>query len=164
MQTLTEELLATYREVMGKLMSLPEHIAIVQYNLGEKRRAIAEKKEEVNLREAQMSLTVDGKNAEERKAKLAVSMRSDPTVQKLQLAINGMQVEADNLSIEAEMLIKEFGAASSQAKLHAALLQYLGESNAPSTPVDSLGDIIYPDVKQRNVQYLSAQDIADLGL
>lgn len=158
-----DQLIATYSQLMTELANLPAEIAKAQEDLTVIKRQAAQTKETMAQTEAATALTIEGKNAEERKAKLTQALAATPVYVRLSNALRAETEEADTLANEVAALERQYGAVCYQARLHAALLQYLGNAGAPVGKVDSLGDVMFA-TKANGNSYVTAADAADLGL
>lgn len=160
-----EQILGQYKALMVSLSNLPAEVAAAQGDLADIKRNAADTKRLLEQHEQAASLRIEGKNAEERKAKLALALASDSTFQRLTAAQRKEQQDIDAITIEAEMLTRQYGAVCFQAQLLAGLMQYLGNAKAPVEvlPTDSLGDVVFAPRTNGN-SYVTADDAAAIGL
>lgn len=134
-------LLATYNDLMSSLAALPEEIALAQGDLTEVKRQIGDSKTLLDSIEASLSLTIEGKNAEERKARLMQALETHQNYQRIKAALRKESAQADGLANDVDSLTRQYGAVSFQARLHAALLTYLGNA---SVHIAALGnDVLF---------------------
>ena len=130
-----DELIATYTSLMTSLATLPEEIAAAQSDLTKSKFSLSQCETEMDRLEAELSLTVEGKNAEERKARLALALKAHTFHAKLAAEALGWRKDIAMLTNDVDNLTRQFAAVGYQAKLHAALLGYLAAA-APGAPVD----------------------------
>ena len=71
------EIIAAYADIMERLSVLPDQIAAVQTDLNAAKMQLSASEKTLEDIEAQTALNVEGKNAEERKAKLAATLKTD---------------------------------------------------------------------------------------
>ena len=131
-----DELIATYAQLMTSLETLPEEIAAVQSDLTKSKFSLAQCETEMDRLEAEQSLTVEGKNAEERKAKLALALKAHTFHAKLAAEAMGWRKDIARLTNDVDNLTRQFTAVGFQARLHASLLAYLAAAAAPGQPID----------------------------
>ena len=166
-----EQILEQYKALMVSLSNLPAEIQAAQGDLADVKRQAADTKRLLEQHEQAASLRIEGKNADERKAKLALALASDNTFQLLTNAQRKEQADIDALTIEVESLTRQYGAVCFQAQLHAGLMQYLSNAKAPVAvlPTDTLGDVMFqptqyaPRTTNGN-SYVTADDAAIIGL
>ena len=130
-----EQLIETYTSLMTSLATLPEEIAAAQSDLTKSKFSLAQCETEMDRLEAEQSLTVEGKNAEERKAKLALALKAHTFHAKLAAEALGWRKDIARLTNDVDNLTRQFTAVGFQARLHASLLAYLAAA-APGQPVD----------------------------
>lgn len=158
-----DQLIATYSQLMTELANLPAEVAKAQEGLTEAKRTQADTDKMLKQIEAAIALSIDGKNAEERKAKLTQALADDGRCQMVAASLRNVTTTVETLANEVAALERQYGAVCYQARLHAALLQYLGNAGAPVGKVDSLGDVMFA-TKTNGNSYVTAADAADLGL
>lgn len=160
-----EQILQQYTALMAALTNLPAEIAAAQGDLAEAKRTTADTKRLIEQHEQETALRIEGKNAEERKAKLALALANDAAYQRLTAAQRKEQQDIDALTIEVESLTRQYGAVCFQAQLHAGLMQYLSNARTPVTVLetDSLGDVVFAP-RANNNTYVMADDAAAIGL
>ena len=130
-----EQLIATYADLMTSLGDLPQEIAAAQSDLTKSKFSLAQCETEMDRLEAEQSLTVEGKNAEERKAKLALALKAHAFHAKLAAEALGWRKDIAVLTNDVDNLTRQFTAVGFQARLHASLLAYLAAA-APGQPID----------------------------
>lgn len=160
-----EQLINTYTQLMTELDNLPQEIAAAQNDLLAVKRQVSDSKTLLDSLEASLSLTIEGKNAEERKARLTQALSTHQNYQRIRATLRKESEEADNLTNTVDALTRQYGAVSFQARLHAALLTYLGSAGAP-VRLDSLGDVVFPPARtpHYNNHHVTADDAAQIGL
>jgi hypothetical protein len=129
-----QQLIDTYTDLMTSLATLPEEIAAAQSDLTKSKFSLSQCETEMDRIEAEQSLTVEGKNAEERKARLALALKANAFYAKLDAEALGWRKDMAVLTNDVDNLTRQFAAVGYQAKLHAALLGYLAAAGA--VPVD----------------------------
>lgn len=165
-----EQILEQYKALMVSLANLPAEIQAAQGDLADVRRQAADTKRLLDQHEQAASLRIEGKNADERKAKLALALANDNAFQRLTAAQRKEQTDIDALTIEVESLTRQYGAVCFQAQLHAGLMQYLSNAKAPVAllPTDSLGDVVFQPTqytaRTNGNSYVTADDAASIGL
>ena len=161
-----DQLLATYTDLMASLENIPQELAAAQNDLTAVKRQVSESKTLMDSIEASLSLTIEGKNAEERKAKLMQALTTHQNYQRLRGALRKESEAADGLSNDVDNLTRQYGAVCFQARLHSALLTYLGSAGAP-VPVKDLGDVVFASTEYGNNGFNGTAIVADaeaLGL
>ncbi len=155
------QVIATYRSLMTSLATLPHEIAAAQADLTVAKFDLATADKLLAEIEAAQTLNVEGKNAEERKARLAheLSLRSDyrATTSKraeAQRTVNMLTNDVDNLT-------RQFAAVGYQTKLHAALMGFLADA-MPGQMVDI--DFGMANTHTDNGAGITADDAASIGL
>ena len=157
------QILATYADLMTRLDTLPKEIAAVQTDLNAAKMQLATSEKTLADIEAQTALNVEGKNAEERKARLVQTLKLDAVYVRWSKAADLERQGVAKLTTELDLLVRQFGAVGYAAKLHAELMHFLGSSGAIST----VGDINFNMGTKANgngAGYMTATDAADLGL
>lgn len=130
-----EQLIETYTSLMTSLDTLPAEIAAVQSDLTKSKFSLSQCETEMDRLEAELSLTIEGKNAEERKARLSLALKGHAFYAKIAAEALGWRKDIAVLTNDVDNLTRQFAAVGYQAKLHAALLGYLAAA-APGAPVD----------------------------
>lgn len=157
------QILATYADLMTRLDTLPKEIADVQTDLNAAKMQLAASEKTLADIEAQTALNVEGKNAEERKAKLAQALKADAVYVRWAKAADLERQDVAKLTTELDLFIRQFGAVGYAAKLHAELMGFLAASGA----ISSVGNINFNMGTKANgngAGYMTAADAADLGL
>ena len=130
-----QQLIDTYTSLMTSLETLPEEITAAQSDLTKSKFSLGQCETEMDRLEAELSLTVEGKNAEERKARLALALKGHAFHAKIAAEALGWRKDIAVLTNDVDNLTRQFAAVGYQARLHAALLGYLAAA-APGAPVD----------------------------
>ena len=130
-----DELIATYAQLMTSLATLPEEIAAAQSDLTSAKIALGAAERELERIEAEILLTVEGKNAEERKARFQLTCTENIFHRAQNAEARAGRDAIARLTNDVDNLTRQFAAVGYQAKLHAALLGYLAAA-APGAPVD----------------------------
>ncbi len=161
------QILATYTDLMTKLNTLPDEIAAAQTDLNAAKMQLGTSEKTLADIEAQTALGVEGKNAEERKARLTQTLKADAVYVRWAKAADLERADVAKLTVEADMLLRQFAAVGYAAKLHAGLMAYLAAAGA----VSNVGDINFNMGKPQTQangngagQHMTAADAADLGL
>ena len=154
-----DQLLATYRDLMTSLETIPHELAAAQDDLTAVKRQMSESKILLDVIEASLSLTIEGKNAEERKAKLSVALDTHQNYQRLRATLRKESEAADGLTNDVDNLTRQYGAVCYQARLHSALLTYLGSAGAP-VPVKDFGDVVFASTEHGNNGFNGTADVA----
>jgi hypothetical protein len=166
-----EQILQQYKALMVSLSNLPNDIHAAQSDLNKAKRTAADTKRLLDETETMTVAGAEGSNAEKRKADVAVKLANNQAYQRLMTAYLKEQAEVETLTNEVDMLIRQYGAVSFQARLHAALMTYLGNAGAPVTvlPTDSLDDVVFQSTNNaprtaNGNSYVTAEDAAQIGL
>jgi hypothetical protein len=156
------EIIAAYADIMERLSVLPDQIAAVQTDLNAAKMQLSASEKTLEDIEAQTALNVEGKNAEERKARLAATLKTDAVYVRWAKAAAVERQDVARLTNDVAMLTNHFAAAGYQARLHSGLMNFLAASGAV-TPV---GDMqFYPRTNGTNgAGHMTAADAVDLGL
>lgn len=157
------QIIQTYTDLMTKLNTLPAEIAAVQTDLNAAKMQLAASEKTLADIEAQTALNVEGKNAEERKAKLASTLKLDAVYVRWAKAADLERQDVAKLTNEAAMLTNQFAAVGYASRLHAGLMGFLAASGAIST----VGDLSFNmgmKVNGNGAAHVTAADAADLGL
>ena len=161
-----EQLINTYTQLMTDLDNLPHEIAAAQNDLTAVKRQVNDSKTLLDNIEASLSLTIEGKNAEERKAKLVQALTTHQNYQRIKATLRKESEEADMLANSVDTLTRQYGAVCYQARLHAALCSFLGSAGAPVN-LHSLSDVVFPpasSTRHNNNHLVTADDAAQIGL
>jgi hypothetical protein len=129
-----DQVLRTYHELMQSLAELPADIAALQEALTAVRLQLGISEKMLKDIEADLRLTVEGKNAEERAARLAQTLQQHAVYQRWSAAADTERREAIRLQDKLDNLTRQYGAVCYQARLHAGLMTYLGSAGAPVAP------------------------------
>ncbi len=158
------EIIQTYADIMERLAVLPDQIATVQTDLNAAKMQLSASEKTLEDIEAQTALNVEGKNAEERKAKLAATLKTDAVYVRWAKAAAVERQDVARLSNDVAALTNRFAAAGYQARLHAGLMNFLAASGA----VTPAGDMqFYQRINGATANgagHMTAADAADLGL
>jgi predicted nucleic acid-binding Zn-ribbon protein len=157
-----QQLIDTYTSLMADLMTLPEEVAAAQSDLTKSKFSLDQCVKEMDRLEAETSLTVEGKNAEERKARLALALTGSVIYSKLAAEATGWRKDIAKLTNDVDNLTRQFTAVGYAAKLHASLLAYLAGPGAQQ-PV---GDVSFGMGGKTHLSNgaVTAADAADIGL
>ena len=157
-----QQLIDTYTDLMTSLATLPEEIAAAQSDLTKSKFSLSQCETEMDRIEAEQSLTVEGKNAEERKARLALALTGSVIYSKLAAEATGWRKDIAKLTNDVDNLTRQFTAVGYAAKLHASLLAYLAGPGAQQ-PV---GDVSFGMGAKTTTSNgaVTAADAADIGL
>jgi hypothetical protein len=162
-----EQIFEQYKALMASLSNLPAEIAAAEGDKAVLKRQSADTKRLVEQHEQAIALNIEGKNAEERKARLALALAQDAAYQRLIKAQRQEAEELDTLQVEVDMLTRQYGAVCFEAQLLSGLMQYLSNAKAPVTvtTTDSLGDVVfqptsYATRSDNNTTYVTSADAA----
>jgi hypothetical protein len=123
-----QEVIATYRDLMGDLAALPAQIATAKEAILPVRMRLAESKGAMDAIED--AYTPEGKNDSERKADRARFVAQHAAYQRFAAAAKKETADLAQLEINAEALEKQFIAVGFAARLHAGLMAYLAAAGA----------------------------------
>jgi hypothetical protein len=158
------QLIATYTDIMGRLVDLPAAIEQAQVELTATRLDLD--RDEKAVKDIADSLPPRGANDSERKANKLTDLAGHAPYQRFSQSANANRRSVAVQADQVDSLIRQFTAAGYQAKLHAALLAYLAAAGAIAPD----GDINFnmgakPHVNGNGAgQHMTAADAADLGL
>ncbi len=159
------QLIATYNDLMASLATLPDEIVAVQNELTEAKSRLALHEQAMKEISADMALTIEGKNAEERAAKLTQTLKLHGVYQKRAELASVERISVATLTNDVDNLIRQFTAAGYQAKLHSAMVAYFAAAGAVA-PQDvqfySGGKSITTNGKANG--NVTAEDAAAIGL
>jgi hypothetical protein len=163
-----EQLIQQYRTIMSDLMNLPGEIADVQTDLNAAKAQLSVTVQTLASIESDASLTVEGKNAEERKARLSQTLRTDSVYVRWSKAADVERAELARLTTEYDRLLSEFRAVGYAAKLTASLMELVADAgiSAPADVnfgMDSAGKSA-AQIQRVNGGSATIADAADLGL
>ena len=160
------QLITTYNDLMTSLGTLPDEIAAAQNDLTEYKTRLAKSEQTMKDISAATSLTIEGKNAEERAAKLAIALKADLTYMGSYAGAEAWRKEIANLTNEVDNLTRQFTAVGYQAKLHSTMMAYFAAAGAVA-PQDvqfySKGDAKHTTNGKVNGN-VTADDAAAIGL
>ena len=169
-----QQLIDRYIDTMASLDNLPGEIAAVQTDLNAAKMQLATSERTLADIEAQTALNVEGKNAEERKARLGLTLKTDAVYVRWDKAAAVERADVARLTAEYDRLSREFAAVGYAARLTAAAMEMLaamgpnkagdidfrmdtaGKSAAQVARVNGHGN--------GSTGHMTAQDAADAGL
>ena len=169
-----QHLIDTYTNIMADLGNLPGEIAAAQTDLNAAKLQLATSDKTLADIEAQTALNVEGKNAEERKAKLVQALKADPVYVRWSKAADVERADVAKLSNDVDMLTRQFAAVGYAARLTAATMEMLAAMGP-----NKAGDIeFHMDASGKSAAQvarvngttngsngtITAQDAADIGL
>ena len=131
-----QNIIAIYQDLMGKLEALPTEIAAAQTDLNAVKTQLAASEKAMADIEKDVAQDIEGKNADERKAKLAAALKTHIAYQRWTKVADKERADAAALSIDYDLFTRQFAAAGFQARLHAGLMNYLAAAAAPGTDID----------------------------
>ena len=161
------QILATYADLMTRLDTLPKEIAAVQTDLNAAKMQLATSEKTLADIEAQTALNVEGKNAEERKARLTQALKADAVYIRWDKAAAVERADIAKLTTEYDRLTREFAAVGYAARLTASMAEMLA-AMGPNTAqdvqfnMDAAGKSAA--VLNASNGHVTAQDAADIGL
>ena len=120
-----QQLIDRYIDIMASLDNLPGEIAAVQTDLNAAKMQLGTSERTLADIEAQTALNVEGKNAEERKAKLSQVLKADPVYVRWSKAADVERADVAKLTAEYDRLSREFAAVGYAARLIAAAMEML---------------------------------------
>ncbi len=164
-----QDLINSYASIMGNLVNLPGEIAAVQTDLNAAKLQLATSERTLADIEAQTSLNVEGKNAEERKARLGLALKADAVYVRWSKAADVERADIARLSAEYDRLTREFAAMGYAARLTASAMEMLaamGPAKAQdiSFNMDGAGKSATQLGRVNGSGTMTAQDAAELGL
>ena len=128
--SMIDQLIATYNDLMTSLGTLPDDIAAAQNDLTEAKSRLAVQEQAMKDISAEVASTIEGKNADERAAKLAQVLKGHGVYQNRAGMATVARVEVANLTNEVDNLTRQFTAVGYQAKLHSAMVAYFAAAGA----------------------------------
>ena len=166
-----QQLINQYTDIMASLANLPGEIAAVQTDLNAAKTQLATSERTLADIEAQTALNVEGKNAEERKARLSQALKADAVYIRWDKAAAVERADIAKLTTEYDRLTREFAAVGYAARLTAAAMEMLA-AMGPNTAqdisfnMDGAGKSAAQIDRINNGSngYVTAQDAADIGL
>ena len=162
-----QQLISQYTDIMASLANLPGEIAAVQTDLNAAKAQLATSDRTLADIEAQTALNVEGKNAEERKARLSQALKADAVYIRWDKAAAVERADIAKLTTEYDRLTREFAAVGYAARLTAAAMEMLA-AMGPNTAqdvqfnMDAAGKSAA--VLNASNGHVTAQDAADIGL
>ena len=169
-----QQLVSQYADIMASLATLPGEIAAVQTDLNAAKAQLATSDRTLADIEAQTALNVEGKNAEERKARLSQALKADAVYIRWDKAAAVERADVARLTTELDRLSREFAAVGYAARLTAAAMEMLaamGPNNAGDVQfsMDAAGKSAAQIGRVNGVSisgngHVTAQDAADIGL
>jgi len=166
-----QQLINQYIDIMASLANLPGEIAAVQTDLNAAKTQLAISDRTLADIEAQTALNVEGKNAEERKARLTQALKADAVYVRWSKAADVERADVAKLTNEVDMLTRQFAAVGYAARLTAATMEMLaamGPNKAGDIEfhMDAAGKSAAQVARITNGSngHMTAQDAADAGL
>ena len=165
-----QQLISQYTAIMANLFNLPGEIAAAQTNLNAAKTQLATSERTLADIEAQTALNVEGKNAEERKARLTQALKADAVYVRWAKAADVERADIAKLTTEYDCLTRKFAAVGYAARLTAAAMEMLAAMGP-----NKAGDIeFHMDASGKSAAQvaringsngtITAQDAADIGL
>ena len=166
-----QQLIDTYTNIMADLGNLPAEIAAAQTDLNAAKLQLATSDKTLADIEAQTALNVEGKNAEERKARLSQALKTDAVYVRWSKAADVERADVAKLTNDVDMLTRQFAAVGYAARLTAATMEMLAAMGP-----NKAGDIeFHMDAAGRSAAtingvsvsgngHMTAQDAAEAGL
>ena len=148
-------------KLMTSLSNLPGEIASAQGELTEAKEDAALSKRNMEDVESNTRLNIDGKNAEERAAKLVQALGVNPVYRTYQQQYTERTRYVARLTNDVDNLTRQFTAVGFMARLHAGLMAYLAASGAVMPEV-SFGMGV--PVLDNGNGYATKEDAEALGL
>jgi len=166
-----QELVSQYADIMASLANLPGEIAAVQTDLNAAKAQLATSDRTLADIEAQTALNVEGKNAEERKARLSQALKADAVYIRWDKAAAVERADIAKLTTEYDRLTREFAAVGYAARLTASMAEMLaamGPNKAQDVQfnMDAAGKsaATINGVSVSGNGHMTAQDAAEAGL
>jgi len=162
-----QQLINQYTDIMASLANLPGEIAAVQTDLNAAKLQLATSDRTLADIEAQTALNVEGKNAEERKARLTQALKADAVYVRWSKAADTERADVAKLTTEYDRLTREFAAVGYAARLTASMAEMLaamGPSKAQDVQFNMDASGKSAAVLTGSNGHMTAQDAADLGL
>ena len=126
-----QQMINTYTDLMTALDELPDSISLAQEQITVLKLSAAEHERRLAQREAILIQQAEGKKAELRKAALEQLKTGDAIYRNELRYLLANQEELAQEQDALDKLTRQYGAVCYQARLHAALLTYLGSAGAP---------------------------------
>ena len=165
-----QQLINQYTDIMASLANLPGEIAAVQTDLNAAKAQLATSDRTLADIEAQTALNVEGKNAEERKARLSQALKTDAVYVRWSKAADVERADVAKLTNDVDMLTRQFAAVGYAARLTAATMEMLaamGPNKAQDVQfnMDAAGkSAAQIDRVNGSNGHMTAQDAAEAGL
>ena len=166
-----QQLVSQYADIMASLDNLPGEIAAVQTDLNAAKTQLATSDRTLADIEAQTALNIEGKNAEERKARLSQALKADPVYIRWDKAAAVERADIARLTTEYDRLTREFAAVGYAARLTASMAEMLaamGPNKAGDIEfnMDAAGKSAAQLARIDNGSngHMTAQDAAEAGL
>lgn len=165
-----QQLIDTYTNIMADLGNLPGEIAAAQTDLNAAKTQLATSERTLADIEAQTALNVEGKNAEERKARLGLTLKTDAVYVRWSKAADTERADVAKLTTEYDMLVRQFAAVGYAARLTAATMEMvaaMGPNKAQDIEfrMDGAGKSAKVLSGSNGFNgHITAQDAADIGL
>lgn len=159
-----QQMINTYTDLMTALDELPDSISLVQEQITVLKLSAAEHERRLAQREAILIQQAEGKNAELRKAALEQLKTSDIVYRNELRYLLANQEELAQEQDALDKLTRQYGAVCYQARLHAALLAYLGSAGAPVRREEAPFMAHKPANGSNLHVHVTAADAAELGL
>lgn len=163
-----QQLISQYANTMASLDNLPGAIAAVQTDLNAAKAQLATSERTLADIEAQTALNVEGKNAEERKARLGLALKTDAVYIRWDKAAALERADVARLTTEFDRLSREFAAVGYAARLTAAAMEMLA-AMGPNKAQDidfNMGPVAKSAAGRINGSngHMTAADAAEVGL
>ena len=164
-----QELVSQYADIMASLANLPGEIAAVQTDLNAAKAQLATSDRTLADIEAQTALNEEGKNAEERKARLSQALKADAVYIRWDKAAAVERADIAKLTTEYDRLTREFAAVGYAARLTASMAEMLaamGPNKAQDVQfnMDAAGKSAATINGVSGNGHMTAQDAAEAGL
>jgi len=169
-----QQLIDTYADIMASLATLPDEIAGYQSDLTEAKLRKAEADKELSRLDGVLIARAGGykglgSNEKERELALDNLRNADATRRKLDAELTTLTRTVAEMADELSAAERQYGAVCYMARMHGALLTYLGNAGAPA------GDVALPTADfftMTNAQFAARNgngaatvaDVAELGL
>lgn len=116
-------------DLATRLRAMPEEMDAVRQSESQARQNLKEAKEDYDLAEIEAIATsngsLEGKNSDERKRKLAAYLTTHPEVQEAKEVMDRAEAELTDASLEVQLVTDRASAVRNEARLAAATLEYL---------------------------------------
>lgn len=165
------QMIQATQDLMHSLNTLPGEIAGVQVNLNAAKLQLAGSEKTLADIEAQTMLTAEGSNPEKRKADCAAKLACNAVYVRWAKAADMERQDVARLTVEYDLLLRQFTAVGYQSKLHAELMHLLAESKS----LTAVGDLNFyqpaqpvmparPNGFNAAAGHVTGSDAADIGL